>query len=137
MIVDASVGLKWFIGEVDAGLAERLSLEHDLIAPTLFVSELANGLWKATSRGVITQEQMLACIATLDVRIERYLPDQEVVERALEIAGKLDHPVYDCIYLAHCEREAVRLVTADQRLLRKLAGTAYVQHCVTLAELYP
>ena len=36
--------------------------------------------------------------------------------RASTIALELDHPVYDCIYLACTEIEGVPLVTADRRL---------------------
>lgn len=34
---------------------------------------------------------------------------------ALALAQELDHPVYDCLYLALVEREKRPLVTADRR----------------------
>jgi predicted nucleic acid-binding protein len=40
---------------------------------------------------------------------------------ALALACHLDHPVYDCLYLALARREAAQLLTADQRL-EKLAS---------------
>ena len=43
-------------------------------------------------------------------------PDRHLQAEALALACHLDHPVYDCLYLALARREAAVLVTADQRL---------------------
>ena len=43
-------------------------------------------------------------------------PDRQLQAEALALACHLDHPVYDCLYLALARREAAVLVTADQRL---------------------
>jgi predicted nucleic acid-binding protein len=37
---------------------------------------------------------------------------------ALALVRHLDHPVYNCLYLALARREAALLLTADQRLQR-------------------
>jgi predicted nucleic acid-binding protein len=50
------------------------------------------------------------------------------------IASQLDHPVYDCFYLALAEARDALLVTADRRLLRKLRGTPWVERVVNLAD---
>jgi predicted nucleic acid-binding protein len=41
----------------------------------------------------------------------------------MAIALDLDHPVYDCFYLALAEIEQNAMVTADQRLLTRLSGS--------------
>lgn len=41
--------------------------------------------------------------------------------RALDLSLKLDHPAYDCFYLALAETRASDLVTADGAFLRKVA----------------
>ena len=40
----------------------------------------------------------------------------------MDLARRLDHPLYDCVYLALAEREEATLVTADQRLRRRLSA---------------
>jgi predicted nucleic acid-binding protein len=49
--------------------------------------------------------------------------------RALEIAAELRHPVYDCFYLALAESEDATLVTADRRLIGRLAGSRWERIC--------
>jgi len=41
----------------------------------------------------------------------------------MALALELDHPVYDCFYLALAELERNSMVTADQRLLARLSGS--------------
>ena len=48
-------------------------------------------------------------------------PDRHPQAEALALACHLDHPVYDCLYLALARREAALLLTADQRLLQLAA----------------
>jgi predicted nucleic acid-binding protein len=48
------------------------------------------------------------------------LPMRSLLEAATRIAVALDHPVYDCVYLAAAEAEGISMVTADERLLRKV-----------------
>ena len=50
-----------------------------------------------------------------------------LMPRAFAIAGRLGHPVHDCVYLALAERERATLVTADERLLRRLGRRARVK----------
>ncbi|MDB5439599.1 MAG: Ribonuclease VapC [Caulobacteraceae bacterium] len=37
---------------------------------------------------------------------------------ALQLAAKLGHPVYDCVYLASAIRQNLTVVTADQRFAK-------------------
>jgi predicted nucleic acid-binding protein len=60
-------------------------------------------------------QQLLADAADLVDQIE---PDRHLQVEALALACHLNHPVYDCLYLALARREAAFLLTADQRLQR-------------------
>ena len=42
--------------------------------------------------------------------------------KAAELAQRLDHPVYGCVYAAGAADERARLLTADVRFAAKLAG---------------
>ena len=52
----------------------------------------------------------------------------------MAIAGQLDHPGYDCLYLALAEAEQADLVTADTRLVGKVQATLWKRRTVSLSE---
>ena len=57
--------------------------------------------------------------STLETRGTRHL-----LGRATALAVSLGHPAYDCLYLALAREMDLPFVTADGRLVRKLAGMA-------------
>ncbi|QNT70449.1 type II toxin-antitoxin system VapC family toxin [Defluviicoccus vanus] len=132
LVVDASVALKWFLPEPDSLAAEAvLRRADDLIAPTLLVAEVCNAAWKRFRRGETT-ERHLDWIADRIGRMGLALvPDLALAVPATTIARRLDHPVYDCLYLALAEARRATLVTADRRLYTRIRGTPW-QPCVTL-----
>lgn len=126
MIVDANVALKWFVIEPDSDAAHRLLSSGDALwAPEVILAELANVAWLK-----IRDEQMDKAVAgelfvALKRLIDVFVPAADLASRALQISIALDHPAYDCFYLALAERERAPLVTADMRLFRKVAGTPF------------
>jgi len=115
--VDASIVIKWFV-------AEPLSLESRLLlarhmefqAPDLLVPEFANTIWKKVNRGeIVDPRPFLIELRNLFELIAHY-PAEVLIERASHLAFEMDHPVYDCLYLACAEISGTPLVTADKRL---------------------
>ena len=49
-------------------------------------------------------------------------PIDALIARAAETAQELDHPVYDCLYLACAEATESVLVTADRKFAKKVAN---------------
>jgi predicted nucleic acid-binding protein len=122
LIVDASIAIKWVVQEVGSTEALALRAHGVLAAPDLFVAECATILWKKVARAELTLE-----CATLSARVlsrsgvDLY-PMHRLLEPALRIAVELNHPAYDCMYLALAMAIESRFVTADTRLLRVTAG---------------
>ena len=52
--------------------------------------------------------------------------------RAVVLSRLLNHPAYDCFYLALAEQRRTTLITADRRLLDRLAGTECNKLAVSL-----
>src|SRR5690348_10590214 len=117
LIVDASVAIKWFKDEPGSAVARELSSAEDLSAPELLVPEICNACWKALRRGLLTAVQVDATARVIGHYFRLLHASEPLAGRAVAIARELDHPVYDCFYLALAERERAPVVTADQRLL--------------------
>jgi len=121
LIVDASVAVKWFAAEEGSDRAEALlETGEALIAPDLVLAEVSNVMWKKLHRGLLPPDQLVAAARRLPRYFEQLIPLGELVERATELTITLDHPVYDCFYLALAERERLPLISADSRLLALL-----------------
>jgi predicted nucleic acid-binding protein len=117
-LVDASVAFKWFVPEHGTAQAqELLAASADVVAPELVLAEVGNALWKAHRRGWQPADDVATAIRDLRSSFTQLLRLDPLVERASEIARKLDHPIYDCFYLACAEHVGEPLVTADQRLI--------------------
>ncbi|MBM3733958.1 MAG: type II toxin-antitoxin system VapC family toxin [Acidimicrobiia bacterium] len=117
LIVDASIATKWVADEPGSDRARELYLSDECWAPSLIMAEVGNALWKKQRMKIVTVEQAVAALKALSARIRQF-EIADLAPRAAAIAAELDHPIYDCFYLALAERERVALVSADERLLR-------------------
>lgn len=114
-VVDASVAAKWLAPELESPQAAAL-LNDKLVAPDLLFAEVGNILWKKQSRGELdTATAQLGARWLLQVPLHVH-ESSGLLADALELALQLQHPAYDCFYLALAERVDAPLVTADKRL---------------------
>lgn len=118
-VVDASVAVKWFVDEPGASAAhEVLARGESFLAPDLILAEASNTAWKKFKRKEMTAEQGEAMVQALPLFFERLVHSDALAARAYALAIRLNHPVYDCMYLALAEREAVELITDDERIFK-------------------
>ena len=138
LVIDASVALKWFVDEDGSEQAARLLTGPDsLIAPDLVVAELCNAGWKAVRTGGMTEAQHDHATARVALAFDELVPLSPLAPRAVALSRLLDHPVYDCFYLALAEQRDARTVTADQRLIRRLRGTTWEPLALDLRRMTP
>ncbi|MEA5442376.1 type II toxin-antitoxin system VapC family toxin [Cyanobium gracile] len=119
LVLDASAALRLITHDpIASGWAEQLGQAPLVLAPELMLTEVANALWKLQRDAGLAgmdPQPLLADAADLVDQIE---PDRHLQVEALALACHLNHPVYDCLYLALARREAALLLTADLRLRR-------------------
>ena len=125
MVIDASVLVKWFLGEADSGLALRLRDRHvngeiQLAAPSLIVYETLNALRYS---GAFAADQLKdAAAAIQNYGLALYGPDGEIVRLAVEASEENDLTIYDGSYLGLAKKLGADFVTADRALVGRLAG---------------
>ncbi|MCC6471202.1 MAG: type II toxin-antitoxin system VapC family toxin [Alphaproteobacteria bacterium] len=120
LVIDASIAVKWVVEEQGTPDALALRSRAQLAAPDLLTAECANILWKKVRRRELSKEEAVLAaglVARSDIELH---PMRALLEPACRLAIELDHPAYDCVYLALAAAGGWRLVTADERLLRKL-----------------
>ncbi len=124
LVIDASIAVKWVVEE--SGTADALILlqRTKLIAPELLLAECANILWKKVRKKELSAEEGLLAARILQGAEIELWPMRSLLEEATRLAVKLDHPAYDCVYLALALERDCRFVTADEHFLRKVKRTA-------------
>jgi predicted nucleic acid-binding protein len=117
LVVDAGVAALWVLEQQGSDRAIATRREPRLIAPSLIAAEVNSAIWKAVRRGSVSPANALLAAEAAIRPFEMLFPLEPLQVRALALAMELDHPVYDCFYLALAERERAPLISADKRLL--------------------
>mgnify|MGYP000988090324 CR=1 FL=1 len=115
VVVDASIALKWVLNEPDSMAAEAVLAGHRLTAPDLLVVECANAIWTRIRRRTLSPAEARAVFSDLLAIDIDYEADHGLAAAALSLAADLDHPVYDCTYLALALERGCEVITADRR----------------------
>ena len=113
VVIDASVTVKWVLPEEGSEQAVDL-LGDDLTAPAFWLAEAANVLWRRHRRGEMTASQATSRLIELLNAPVGSVDIEPLVERALALAIELEHPVYDCLYLAQALSRDTHVITADR-----------------------
>jgi len=125
-IIDSSVFIKWFVHETGHEEAlEWIDDETTFMAPNLLICEVANIAWKKIRRGAIDPQDGYDIVFRCAGGPIEFIPDKMLALAAWRISRALDHPAYDCVFLAAAESVNARLLTADTRLAATLARTPY------------
>ena len=120
-VVDASVALKWIIPEPDSDLAHSVRTSRSYVAPDLLVPECVNAIWRRSRiEGYSAQQREEALLLVRHLEIE-LISTRDLAVRAGQLAETLDHPAYDCFYIALAERSDGLFLTADSKLVARIA----------------
>ncbi len=124
-VLDVSAALCWVIPRPLTPQALQLRADHrnaihDLLAPSLFVAEVASALSKCERQKLIPvgdARQLFPKVLSTSPLLHAYQP---LLDRAFDISASTRSGLFDCLYVALAEREGCPLVTADDRLVRNL-----------------
>jgi predicted nucleic acid-binding protein len=124
-VLDASVAFKWEVPEADSPKAIRLREEfrqgvHELLSPDFLPLGLAHALTRAERQGKIAVGHASLLWADAMAAPPALLPVISLTPRAINLSSALRIGVYDCLYVVLAERETCQLITADDKLIKKL-----------------
>lgn len=127
LVIDASVAFKWLIpdaAEDDVSAAKALLVDHmegrvAITVPALLYYEVANILLFGRSKPPI-DEAAEALRDLYSIPLTVAVPAQDTADAALRLASDHGLSYYDASYVALAETLDCTLITADQRLARRL-----------------
>jgi predicted nucleic acid-binding protein len=113
-VADASVAVKWVIGEAGEDAAAWLATRR-LSAPDILLADCASALWAKVRRREIDEDEAIAALVALGDAPVVMTAVPALVADALRLALLLAHSICDCLYLALSLQTRTPLVTADRR----------------------
>ncbi len=125
-IIDTSVAIKWYLPEIYQSEAQRfLDPVLDRHAPDLLHAELGSVLLKKLRRREINVDECRMYLGRLSV-IPLISHEALLLRQvALEIGMQIGSSFYDGLFLALALQLGGRLVTADNKLYRKIQSSPF------------
>ncbi len=123
-VVDTNVIAYYLLGTTEflAEVQPFWASGHELLAPALWEAELANVIWMAVRSGALPASAAPARL-TLAGRLGIHsVPSRTLWQGALLRAIQSGTAVYDTLFVELADREAVPLVTFDEKLARAWPG---------------
>ncbi len=135
-VVDASVGIKWFLPEIHSEAAGRLPLLNaSLHVPAFFHLELGNVLSKRIRRDELAPEEGKAILNELQrIPLQKH-SNERLMKPAFTLAIQTRRSLYDCLYLALAEAIDGQVVTADRKFCESLAESRYGKRMLWVEDL--
>lgn len=129
-VIDASVAVKVFLPEPLSAEATALigclaDVGTVFHVPDLFFAECGNIFWKPVRRGNAQPAQAQSDWNTLSSWRLCSTPTFALTADALAVAITHDVTAYDACYVVLAQRQGIPLITADDRLVRKLTGSPH------------
>ena len=117
VVMDVSGAMEILLQKEKAGKFHKILHESTLvIAPDLYVSELANTLWKYHSAKILTKDECLQLVKQGNKLIDKFISGVEIWEEAFSEGIKNKHSVYDMFYMVIARRNSGVLITSDSNL---------------------
>lgn len=133
-VIDASVAVGWSTQSRHSQACKRvLRGAETLIAPDLIFPEVANAFHQLAKTGLANEDKMRDGLDLLPRWFAEIVPSATLRNRAFELSLQLQHPAYDCFYLALALLRDVKLVTSDAHFYRKALVAGY-QNSVSLLD---
>jgi predicted nucleic acid-binding protein len=127
LVLDASVGVKWFSATGEGSLAQALSIRDShitghilIIVPELFYYEVANAI--VYKQSIPLASIQAAATSMFDLGMEAVPLDAGLLETSVKLSRELSITIYDSCYLALAQKVACPLVTANPRHQKQVPG---------------
>lgn len=119
VVLDASAGIEIILARPRAEQFSNFIRDSDVVLSTeLYRAETANTLWKYYQHGLLTEQEALQKSEDVVNIVDQFFEIKKNLYESLSEAMKLQHSVYDLLYLTLARRQGATLVSLDKKLLQ-------------------
>ena len=116
--IDVSAAIEVVMGRPkQKKIIDILEKAEWIIAPSLYIYEASNVMWKYNILQKYPVEDLLHKIRHMIEMVDQFIKAEDLYEEAIPLACKLKHPTYDIMYLVVSCRKNATLVTLDSKLI--------------------
>ena len=117
LVIDASAAFALILEPIQhEDYRKEIERADTVIAPEIFISEVANVAWKYKKLAGFTHEETLTLAENGIELVDQFIPVNELWKESLREAINNDHPVYDFLYVICARRNDGILLTKDKKL---------------------
>ncbi len=117
IVLDTSAAIEIILKKKESSKFKNIIVEADaVIAPELYISEIANVAWKYNKIAKLKHEDCISLSEDGINLVDQFINTKELWKEALREAIHNDQTVYDCLYLICARRNDGIILTMDQRL---------------------
>ena len=87
-----------------------------VVAPDIYVSELANTLWKYCKAKILAKDECMQYMQDGINYVDKFIDSMEIWHEAFSEGAKNNHPIYDMLYMITARRNGGILITNDSVL---------------------
>jgi len=133
-VVDASVGVKWFIEEEYSDKADELLSDFqegvvELVAPKSFMQEFCNAIRKYVVRDYLSRDIANQYVEKMAEMPLDYIDlDWGIIGESYAKALELSITVYDATYVVIADKLGATIITSDNRLYNQLKDKVRIMH---------
>lgn len=117
VVLDASAGIEIGLGRDNSQIyKESLEQASKVISSDLYKAEVTNVLWKYVKAKFLTKDVALQRLQYCLNLVDEYLDISDNNQESLIESIRIDHSVYDVLYLTIARRNGAILITQDKKL---------------------
>ena len=118
-VLDASAAINIVTGgNFSDMIVEGLDMCNFVYAPTLYYSEVGNGLLHSVRAGVLSYSKALTCYEDALSFVTSFVDIKTLSLSTFREAYRLNHSICDIYYFELAKQTGAHLVTLDQKLIR-------------------
>lgn len=117
LVIDSSAGAETVLRRKQSSTyTEYIAQADQIIAPTLYISEITNVFWKYHAFSNMKREVCIQAIRYAIAIPDEYVHELNLFADAFDLSCKSRLPVYDMYFLALAKRHDASLMTLDKKL---------------------